>query len=671
LLVPGRPALTLLAGSAAVLVVAHALPPAGIGLWFRLNAATVVVLLSGMALARALGVPGIAAAFVWSLTEIGFALAFVFAIHAPLADGLLPLAGGFLLVLPFTFRNLTPGSERVRDLRLVVIAFGVVLGVAIWFVAGVPWGDQLFHMGRVEKLLHLNGLSLRRVDEFRDGGLHPGYAFPLWHGFLAVIARLSGAGPGTVMLHEPSALAPVAALIAFEAGVAVFRSRVLGLAFVAASLVPITFAAGRGGSLVSLGEPGAAAKQLLVPAAIALFFYALRQPRTAVLLSLAAANAALALIHPPYALFLLLALVGFLLARTLIRPRELPRAVVPLGASSLAVAGVFLWLRPIVRQSAAYRPSSAERARELIHYGRELSVTNAHRFALSPELFTRTGAFAVAALATLPLAILAAPRRWSSFVLGAGLPLFALLLLKPLFPHFAALVSLSQARRAAGFLPLPYALVAAAAVLSAVIGPLAIAISLGAGIALQLAFPGDFSAVFHGGTPAWPVWIALFGATTMVAVAGVVPRVRLNVNRMSAVGSTLAFLVPVSIHGLSHWRPVVGRDPDALTAGLISELNRDVPRGAVVFADPEIGYRIGAYAPVYVVAAPLAHVADTKANAPRRRVHDVLRFYRTGNLAIARRYRAHWIVVDRSRFRLHLRLPIAFADRRFTLFELR
>ena len=60
---------------------------------------------------------------------------------------------------------------------------------------GVVAGDGLFHEARVRKLVELGSLHLRTVDEFRDGGLHPGYAFPLWHGFLAVVAKLSGLDP--------------------------------------------------------------------------------------------------------------------------------------------------------------------------------------------------------------------------------------------------------------------------------------------------------------------------------------------------------------------------------------------------------------------------------------------------------------------------------------------
>ena len=45
------------------------------------------------------------------------------------------------------------------------------------------------------------------VNEFADGGLHPGYAFPLWQAFLALIAKVAFVDPSKVVLHEASVLA--------------------------------------------------------------------------------------------------------------------------------------------------------------------------------------------------------------------------------------------------------------------------------------------------------------------------------------------------------------------------------------------------------------------------------------------------------------------------------
>ena len=94
------------------------------------------------------------------------------------------------------------------------------------------------------------------------------------------------------------------------------------------------------------------------------------------------------------------------------------------------------------------------------------------------------------------------------------------------------------------------------------------------------------------------------------------------------------------------------------------------PGRAVVFSDLATSYRIAGYAPVYVAAAPPAHVADTKENRPYQRRLDAIKFFRTGNLAIPRRYGAEWIVVARRRFELKLKLPRAYEDSRFVLYRL-
>jgi len=85
-------------------------------------------------------------------------------------------------------------------------------------------------------------------------------------------------------------------------------------------------------------------------------------------------------------------------------------------------------------------------------------------------------------------------------------------------------------------------------------------------------------------------------------------------------------------------------------------LNSDVPKGAVVFSDDETSYRIAAVAPVYVAAALPGHVADTKANRPYARRADAREFFRTGRLAIPRRYGAQFVLVNRRRSKLRLRI---------------
>jgi hypothetical protein len=126
--------------------------------------------------------------------------------------------------------------------------------------------------------------------------------------------------------------------------------------------------------------------------------------------------------------------------------------------------------------------------------------------------------------------------------------------------------------------------------------------------------------------------------------------------------------VPVAVAGFDY----LDRDPPdrfALTPGLVDALRTRVPQGGTVFSDLATSYRIAAYAPVYVAAAPPAHVADTTNNRPYERRKDVTEFLRTHNVRIVRRYGAGWIVIARRRFDITLPLPRAYQDERFVLYR--
>ena len=84
--------------------------------------------------------------------------------------------------------------------------------------------------------------------------------------------------------------------------------------------------------------------------------------------------------------------------------------------------------------------------------------------------------------------------------------------------------------------------------------------------------------------------------------------------------------------------------------------------GDVVFSDATTAYRIAAYAPVYVNAAPTGHVAFSTRNRPRRRRIDSERFFfvplsDTERSELLSRYRADWVLVDRE-----LRHPESYLD---------
>jgi len=637
----------------------------GVSLYLRLALALVVLLAPGWLLARALGVRGAAATLAWSLAVLFACLVPTFALRGSLTltVALLFVAGAAALAVAVLRR--APAPEPAPG-RSRAAAAGLVLGLLLWRVAGTVEGDGLFHLARARKLLEFDGLSLDAVSEFADGSLHPGYAFPLWHGLIALVARISGADPEQVVLHLPSLLAPLAVVVAYEAGWALFRRSWAAGAAAAAQVAFVCFAPGHGGAYPLLSLPATAATQLLVPAALALAFTALRAPSRALLASAAAAGFVLAVVHPTYAIFLWLPFAGFLVVRALWTRQDVRAGGLALAALVVPAAAFMLWLIPVVNDTASVSPDAEEVRRALEHYAGQLDVRSETSYSLAPEVLTRRGAVTAAALLLLPFAALAARRRWAAFVVGGSLAVFAAMLIPLLFTALSDLVSISQARRAAGFLPYAFAFAGGLGVLARLLGPLLPLLALAGGIALQLTVPGDFTYVLDDPGPAWITWFAVIGGL----VALVVGLVRRGPPLESAAGLAAAlFLLPVIAVGLWNWS-----SPDepggALSPGLVEAVRGEVPKKAIVYSDQDTSYRLGAMAPVYVAVAPPGNVANTEANRPYERAADAKRFLRTGDLSIPESYSADYVVLDRTRTDVELDLEQVFSDDRFTLYRM-
>ena len=622
-----------------------------------------VVLAPGALVARALGVRSAAAGVAWALVLVAAALALTFLVGGTVVLTLVLLLGAGIAALVLALRPHHP-ARRVPG-RRAVLAVGSLFGLLLWHVAGNVGGDGFFHLARVQKLLAFDDLSLASANEFTDGDLHPGYAFPLWHGVLALVSKVSGADPVDVVLHGPTVLAPLAIVVAYEAGWALFRRPVPAAVATAAGVGLVSMAPGAGGALTALALPATSSRQLLLPAALALAIEATRRPEPRLLASAAAASFGLAVVHPTYALFLWVPFGGFLVVRYLWARRDLRSGGLALAALVVPAAAYFLWLIPLIGETASVSPDALERERGAERYAGQLEGT-ADLFWVNPELFARTGAIAVAALLVIPLAGLASTRRWAAYVVGGSLAVFLVCLVPWLFTPFSDVVSLSQSRRLAGYLPLTFALAGGIGVLARLIGPAVAPLALVAGVAFQLLHPGDFGYTLEDGGPGWATWVAVAGG--LVALAFGLRR-PLRLERTAALASCLV-LLPTFVHGFANWSPSSSRPPTILSGGLLAAVEKNVPTGAVVFSAPEASYRLGAYEPVRVCLNPKAHVADTVDNRPRERVRSFLRFVRTGDLAIPRACGADWLLVDLVRFQLEPDLPLVYRDERWVLYRL-
>jgi len=357
--------------------------------------------------------------------------------------------------------------------------------------------------------------------------------------------------------------------------------------------------------------------------------------------------------------------------------RALAGADLRCSAGGLAAFGgpvllVFAWLAPIVSETLSRNPGPVERARALRSYANDLVIHSQTIYHLAPSVVARTGAIAVGALLAVPLAALAGRSRWTALVLGGTVLVLAPELWSPVFTHFSDLVSLSQSRRAAGFVPFAFAFAGGLAVLARGLRLLVLPVALASGIVFQLEFPGDFGMRTQHTGPAFAAWVALFGGLAGVLVAVVLARRGHGCFERTdwlAGFAALLFVLPVVVHGFAHWDRGPQRDGNALTPGLVQYLRTRVPERAVVFADLETSYRISAYAPVYVAVAPPTHVANTRANRPDERRKAWLTFLRTGDLAIPRSFHAGWLVL-KGREHVGAGARLVYRDGRFRVYRL-
>jgi hypothetical protein len=617
--------LALLAGGVVLLGLTRLLPAEGVGLALRLLvAAALVLLLPGALVVARLGAPAaigtiVAAALAWSLAILFAALVITFLVEGSLTLTLVLVGAVALAFALVPSRPLLGRPPRPDAIAAAAVAgAGAVFAAAVWLAAGPLRGDALFHAARARKLGELPTLeSLRALSEFPDGGVHPGYAVPLWHAALALIGRLGGVDVTDVVLHLSAVLVPLALVLAYAAGSALFGSWAGGVATAAAQAGVVQLAGEHVTSFRLLSLPVAASLLLVVPALLALVFSFVQAGQRRMLLPIGAAALALAVVHPTYALFVGVPLVGFLVARAVIAREDAGRIGLALGALGVSAGAYLLWLLPVATDAAAYTPGERQRTQELGYYADRLDFSG-DGFRMDPGLLASGGVAAVAALIAIPLALFAWRARWAAYVLGGAIPVLVLVLVPGLFSRFADLVSLSQALRIRHFLPLAFSLAGGALVLTALLRR----------------------------------WVRVEIAAPALVLALVLPIVAL---RAAAVERT--------------------DRPDPLPDGLVDALGSRAERRELVVSDPITSYRLVAYVPVTVLAAPLAHVAQTPDDRPYDRLRQLDRLLAAEDAErreMLSALGAGWLVVDRRWERGDLSvsgLESVYDDGRFLLFR--
>ena len=622
----------------ALLGIGWLLPAEGFGLGVRLAGATACLLLPGALIARAFRLSGLAPAFVGSLAALFAAMAIMFAVH-----GSLWLAFALSCSARASARSRSRCGRRrprVPLSSLGVGALGLVAGISLWWVAAFG-GDAFFHIGRIRKLVDLGSISLRSLDEFRDGGLHPGYAFPLWHGFMALMTKLAGVDPAAAVLHAPTVLLPLSFVLVFEAGTILFRSRWGGLATVLLQFALLGLAPGprRLADLARAG--GERERMLLFPALLAVVFAYVREPSWAGLAAVAAAAGAIALTHPPHSALVVIVLAGFLVARALLARQD----VGPLAAALAAVDRPSRRGRALAaadragdRRAQPVRRRASPRLRELPQRARRLRAAPlpAEAGALRPGGRRRGGRDRPPAARRLRTAAALGGVRARRDA-GRVSPSLCCLRLPALRRRGLDLAGAEDRRLlAAG----GSALVGGALVLARLLGAGRSAGRLAAGIALQHCVSRRLRAALPAGRRAprradldrvlrrrrGRCSLAAFFGRRMPQVEGgpVARGRRRRALRPAGRGSRLLALVAAR-RGAARAAAEARRRACGSTCRA----------GDVVFSDPLTAYELGAFAPVYINAAPHVHVASTRANRPDRARARRQRFFQARRPALA------------------------------------
>jgi hypothetical protein len=673
----GVPFALVVLGSLAASAVVCLLPGAGVLMPLKLAAATYAVLvLPGAVILRLLGWPrSLAAALpicaTWSVVALapGFALML-------LTDGGLIVAVLWLLFVIGAGLLVGRGKTVEMDLRPTPLTLSFIVGIALfsaltWLGSWVNVGDAVEHIARMRKISELD--PPRSLDELGllppDSGLHPGYAFPLWHAAGALEVWISGLEETYLFRFWPSLLVPFAACAVYSAGRSMFGSRSAGLATCGAYLGVFAFPWGGDGYFKLLDYPGYICIFLFWPLVIDRTFTYLREGGREPILTVAAASFAVTAIHGSYTPFMIMLIGVFLVVRTAVArdPGDLRRLAVMLAAVTIPFFLFLAWLFPIADSA------SATIARGSAHFT-TLVDTHGGLLNMKPEWLTRGGPAAIAALLLVPLASAAVRTRAAAFIGGTSAFVILLLITPWFFTPFAEIESVSQGRRLLFYLPFAFALTGGALILAR-FRYFAVAGALVAGALLHLRWPGDFAYALKEPGPGWVAWLSAVGAVVVLA-AGAAGKLNVRYLNGWALPIVTAFVLPLAVTGI-YGMGILNREKrSGMNEHLVAAVDKYVSRDDVLLGMPKYAYRLTALSPIYVAAVAVGHGGDTVQNKSNERRRDAFAFFTPGTTQeelrdIVSRWHVQWVLVrkDRPYPREYLgRFPPVYEDERYALY---
>jgi hypothetical protein len=600
--------------------------------------------------------------------------------------GATPLVGQ-ILASPVSWMRHVPAG-------LIVLTAGVGF---IALLSGERYfadGDSYFHAAIALKLQSFMDPSFWNIGQYRGGDNHPGYALPLWHEAIAVIARLADSSALETMRLLPVVLAPISVLtfagvaqIAFRSGAAATAAAV---AFVGGRMV-FTFPAMDG--IYNAAEPRTVASGILLPLVLGLVLLVVGRPnadevgisatdagsaaawKPATALAVCA-TVVLVYVHVSYIVWLALLLLGVAAVALPLgwKTPELRRAQLAAGGAVFAAAVVSVaTLLPAIGRLQDHPEGGTKGGLALASANVDaLLVGSGSTLHLRADYIIWFGAVAFLGLAGTALL-----GRWLRDPLVGWIPVAstiacAFVLIPPAFRWLAESIGVAQTTRV--YLIIPWVFGAAALVL--IVG-------------------GRLDAWWKcGGRRRWASVGALLGlALGTMWLANVWPPLKRRsapavmppdlvtaLIVLCAVGCVIAVLVyrvqPGWLGGTGPWQhrglgvaattivlalaplPILLSQADRVqhtiatgplsgtavpgTAAVDVRTRRTLARvmrsrpHPVVLAEPHLAYRMLALSPVYAAAVPPGHVAITKRNRPYDRNAAIETFLIEGTSAATR-----------------------------------
>lgn len=579
----------------------------------------------------ALGVPG------WALLHAGGLRARLdtvaclgLAVVSGLAVWAVALAVGVIVGLPFSALLVAVGLASMAGLArecetrpAARLDIGLaVAGTTAVILLATRWqwslyGDEVFHTGRIRKLLALDRLSLEGLSSYFHGPLHAGYAFPLLHAGQAAMTSLSGLDAGVAYPNMSPFFAGVFILVSYAAG------RSLGGTWVGVAAALLAFSNSIPVHEPFLGMmqwPGPFAFYVLTTAAIVVLVELIRAPDRRLGIALAAVVAEVAIIHPTYAIGPITIILG-----VCILCRSAWRSAAGAVIAAAVVLGWIWWvaLRGVHRAPPASGSWKVPRHSDYVFFGD-------HAISLTTRNVVHGRILVELALAAMVVLLLAWKRRYGlAGAIMAG-PLVLVALPGPMAVLNSA-AGANQMHRMWAIVPWPFTLAFALAV---VVASRRRWVILGVSAVLLLAAAAEHANIVK--LERQQSWFPV----AVIAVALIVIAVWFWVRDMRA-GTELppasarwwpAVIAAVLVcgvlggsagtyaHVLKH--RYKAPTPRPIPAPVVDAIQPIPGQGhlPVVLGTPDLSYRLVGAAPVYVAAVPeVRSRAEPRAHPAQRR----------------------------------------------------